>query len=114
MWHRGSALSNNSLVDHENITGGNDLFCLTNYDTGSILVGTWYSPDRSEVSQSGNGYHYIRGKSFVALTHSGSSSPPSGLYFCEIPDSRGQTVTLFAGLYRSGLGKLALYLLLKG
>ena len=46
-----------------------------------------------------------RGRSFVALTYSGSSSPPSGLYRCVIPDSNGQSVTLYAGIYGNGRGK---------
>ena len=122
LWHRESLVSNQSIVNLEDITGGSDLLCLTNTatccrgrDTGSTGVGFWYFPDGSVVpSDNSNGLSRDRGTSFVALTHSGSGSPPSGLYRCEIPDSEGQTVTLFAGVYRSGLGKSTLYLLLRG
>ena len=70
------------------------------------MVGSWYSPDGNEVPMSGSGLHRIRGISSVAVTYSSSASlPSSGVYRCEIPDSAGQTVTLFAGLYRNGDGK---------
>ncbi len=98
-------MSNQSIVNLEDIRGGSDLFCLTNYDTGSDQVGSWSTPDGNEVSESGNGLIQNRGRSFVALSYSGFSSPSPGLYRCVIPDSGGQSVTLFAGVYGSGEGR---------
>ena len=96
---------NQSIVDTDEITiRSNDLLCLTNFDMGSASTGSWYFPDGREISNSGSGFIRIRGSSFVALTSAGLIPPPSGLYRCEIPDSNGQNVTLFAGIYRAGQG----------
>ena len=106
MWHRGSVVSNQSIVSLEGIRSGNDLFCFTNSDTASNRVGSWYFPDGSEVTQSGSdGFVRNRGRSFVSLTSSGSAISPSGLYRCVIPDSNGQEVTLFASIYQNGEGR---------
>ena len=102
LWHRGSPVSNQSIVSLEEIRGGSDLFCLTNSDTRCSRVGSWYFPDGSEVPESGDGLRRIRGRSYAALTYTMSPTPPpSGLYRCVIPDSNGQNVILFAGIYRS-------------
>ena len=98
-------MSNQSIVSLEGIRGGSDLFCLTNSDRGSDRVGSWHFPDGREVPQSGNeGFVHNRGGSFIALTSSGSATPPSGLYRCVIPDSNNQEETLFAAIYRNGEG----------
>ena len=100
-------MSNESIVSSEEISGSDSLYCFTNYDTGSSGVGSWYFPDGREVPESGSdGFVHRRGRSFVALTPSGSATPPSGLYRCTIPDSNGQDVTLFAAVYGRGQGKL--------
>ena len=94
-------MSNHSIVILEEIREGSDLFCLTNFDTGSSRVGSWYFPDWSEVPESGAGLRRTQGRSYVALTYTMSlTPPPSGLYHCVIPDSNGQNVTLFAGIYQ--------------
>ncbi len=98
-------MSNQSIVNRDQITGNSNLFCITNFDTGSSRVGSWFFPDGREVPATGAGFRHIRGRSFVALSYSGSGSRPSGLYRCVIPDSSGQSVTLFAGIYGSGEGR---------
>ena len=90
----------------EGISGSNSLYCFTNYDTGVVRPGSWYFPDGREVPESGgDGFICRRGRSFVALTSSGSATPPSGLYRCVIPDFSGRNVTLFAEIYQNGQGR---------
>ena len=108
----GNITSNQSIVELEGITGGSNLFCLTNtttccrgVDTRSGAMGLWYFPDGTPVPDSGSGLVQERGASFVTLTYTSSTIlPPSGLYRCVIPDSDGINITLFAGIYESGQG----------
>ena len=108
--HNNSVLSNQSIVDLEEITRGSFLFCLTNTTacctTGDGGLGGWYFPNGGKVLNSGAGFSVERGTSFIALTYSGSASPPSGLYRCVVPDSNNQSVTLFAGIYGNNEGKI--------
>ena len=101
-------MTNNSIVDLELITGGSDLFCFTNTTqccNNGNTAGVWHFPNGGVVPNSGSGFNRDAGRSFIALTYSSSSiRPPSGLYRCVIPDSTGQSVTLLAGIYRSGEG----------
>ena len=100
LWQSNLRVTNQSIVDSDEIVlGGNDLFCLTNFDMGQARMGSWYFPDGREVPNfPGTGFTQIRGSSYVALTYSSSGSSPTGLYHCEIPDMNGQNVTLFAGV----------------
>ena len=99
MWQNNSRVANQSIVDPDEIMPGNGLLCLTNFDTDSAAIGSWYFPDGREVPNSGSGFIQTRGRTFVALTNFGSISSSSGLYRCTIPDSNDQNVTLFAGIY---------------
>ena len=111
--HRNQLLSNQSIVNLEEIEEGNVIFCLTNHsaccrnaETGSGGVGFWYFPDGSEVPAFGGGFSRDRGPSSVALTYTSSPTPPpSGLYRCVIPDSNGESVILLAGVYGSHEGQ---------
>ena len=120
MKHNNQLLANQSIVDLEDVTTGDDttsdgrLFCLTNTasccrarDTphGVGGVGVWYFPDGTEVPGSGSGFSRDRGTSFVALSQRYSSNVATGLFRCEIPDVNGTNVTLIAGIYRSDEGK---------
>ncbi len=108
MWHNESYVSNHGVVDLEEITNGSDLFCITNTtaccrgtNTGMMGArGFWYFPNGTEVLKI-SGFSRFRGTSFIALTKAigPTPSPPTGLYHCVIPDSNGQNVTLFAGIY---------------
>ena len=101
LWHNGSTIFNHSLVITDEFRKDIDLFCVTNYDVGSSGVGSWYFPNETEVPQSETGLSQYRGRSYVALTHTNSlTPPPSGLYRCVIPDSSGVNMTLFAGIYQ--------------
>lgn len=92
----------------EEIIGGLDLFCLTNTDmccTEQGEAGFWYFPDGTTIPRNTSGVGYRREEGLVALMYSGMSTPPpSGLYRCEIQDSSGGTVILFAGIYDNELG----------
>ncbi len=112
LWHNESHISNQSIVSLEGITNGGDLFCITNTtaccrDIHTGMMGArvfWYFPNGTEVGKD-SGFSRFRGRSFISLTSSSTfPPPPSGLYRCVIPDSNGQNVTLFAGIYQNGQG----------
>ena len=102
---------NNTIVDLEQIMGGSDLFCFTNTTqccNDGNTAGVWHFPNGALVPDSGSGFSREAGTSFIALAYSSSlTQPPSGLYRCVIPDSAGQSVTLFAGIYGRGEGVCA-------
>ena len=112
--HSNTLLSNNSIVDLEEITGGSDLFCLTNttaccrhIHTRSGPAGNWYFPNGTEVPNDNSRFSVDRGNSSVALTYSGMASPTTtGLYRCTIPTApNNRSVTLIAGIYGNMKGK---------
>ena len=105
---------NNSIVDLEEITGGSDLFCLTNTaacckhrDTGSGPAGQWFFPNGTQIPNTAPGFSVDRGRGSIALTYTDSPDhhPPLGIYRCVINDSNDDTVTLFAGIYSIDTGK---------
>ena len=116
MKHSNLLLTNNSIVDLEDIMVDDDesrLFCLTNTasccrgsDTGSDGVGVWYLPDGTEAPGGAreSGFRRDRGTSFVALARGPDENVPTGLFRCEIPDAEDVMVTVIAGIYRTGEG----------
>lgn len=111
MWQNNLRVFNQSIVDSDEILlRNNDLFCLTNIDIESAGLGSWYFPDGREVPESGSGFTLYRGPSYVALTSTSPGHSPTGLYSCIIPDSSGNNVTLFAGVYSNGQGNIDVHL----
>ena len=111
----GTLYPNNSVVALRDIgpTAPGALFCLTNNtsccrgrDGGS--AGEWFLPGQTTPvvgvnSQEAGSADFTRARapSAVLLNHR-TTSGPSGVYHCEIPDGSGQLKTLYIGVDTTG------------
>ena len=104
---RGNIVQNNSVVTIEEIgENENALICRTTLrpccNTLPNRYGEWYYPNGTIVPTSGAGYDYYRSRGddgTVRLNRRNSAASPSAVFYCQLPDSNGNTQTLYVGLY---------------
>ncbi len=106
---------NNSVVALRDIGNntmdvGSALYCLTTRtsccrDLDGESAGAWFLPGQTDPvpamnSEAGHTADFSRGRapSAVYLNHRNSTTGPSGVYTCEIPDASGQLQTLYIGV----------------
>ena len=106
IFHRSENLPNNSIVTETDI--GEDflaLFCFTDEENccESANEARWLIPDGTVVGSNGDLFGR-RGLSMLSLNRVPDAMLENGLYRCEIPDSEGDTQTLYAGVYSDDEG----------
>ena len=113
----GTTYQNNSLVTLEDIGEWDDaLLCLTDNTMccaraqvpGHGILGDWYYPNGTGVSNSGEIWEFYRnrGQSVVRLNR--RRGGVTGIYHCEIPDANGVTQDIYVGLYTNDNGEYRL------
>ena len=113
----GTPYPNNSVVALEDIgqAAPGSLYCLTNsitccrgQDREGPAIGEWFLPGETDpvvgvnsVGTSSPDFTRARAPSAVLLNHL-TTTGPSGVYHCEIPDASGQLRTLYIGVDTTG------------
>lgn len=98
--HNNMELSNNSVVLREEIGEGDKaLICqtLSDAECGSSALPAMFFPNKTEVLPAGNGrtMYSTTGTGQVRLNRKPEDKSPLGLYYCQIPDSEGNTQKMF-------------------
>ena len=109
LFHNGSFLSNNSLINVDEIgVGVMSLLCFTNKldccGESPSRSGEWYFPNGSRVPLQNDGVIYRdRGVSVVRLNWRSHPNPPIGVFQCQIPDMV-KMKDIYVGIYPRNAG----------
>ena len=123
----GQLYPNNSIVTVDDIGGSffmSALFCLTpsleccsdsETPNAASVTREWYLPDGRSVTSVNSPFIKTRVSSAVSLHHDpfDSSTAPSGVYRCEIPDASGVSQNIYVGIYPLGDGEFSIIILVK-
>ena len=116
----GQLYLNNSVVTVTDIGSSffmSTLFCLTpsleccsdsETPNAASVNREWYLPDARSVTSANSPFIKIRSSSAVSLHRDlfSSTTAPSGVYHCEIPDASGASQNIYVGIYPQGDGEM--------
>ena len=116
----GQLYPNNSVVTVTDIGSSffmSALFCLTprleccsdsETPNAASVTREWYQPDGRPVTSANSPFIRTQASSAVSLHNApfSSTTPPSGVFHCEIPDASGTSQSIYVGIYPQGVGKI--------
>ena len=84
------------------------LLCHTNEPAARVIVGDWFAPDGTKVSNYTDsmprdvpGFGRTRGPHVVRLKRSSDGTPPEGMYKCVVRDTTDTNQTVYVGISSS-------------
>ena len=112
----GTTYQNNSLVNLEDIGGGDNdaLLCITNFTSccrssntseNESATGNWFFPNGTRVAGTTHQWDFHRTRDQMAILMHRKRGGVDGIYHCIIPDSTSVTQTIYIGVYTSGSGE---------
>ena len=105
---KGTTYQNNSIVNLEDIGGGDDaLLCKTNLTAccKPSATGSWFFPNATIVHSKSALWDIYRNRGKMVVRLNRIRGGEDGIYHCEIPDSVNVTQTIYIGVYTASTGE---------